>query len=76
MIVGGAEMATTPVGVGGFGAARALSSRNEDPAAASRPWDKDRDGFVLVMVHISFREYEFAKKGGKNLCRIIWFRHE
>ena len=47
MLVGGAEMATTPVGVGGFAAARALSTRNEDPQAASRPWDKDRDGFVL-----------------------------
>ncbi len=47
MLVGGAEMATTPVGVGGFGAARALSTRNDDPQAASRPWDRDRDGFVL-----------------------------
>lgn len=47
MLVGGAEMATTPVGLGGFAAARALSTRNEDPAAASRPWDRDRDGFVL-----------------------------
>ncbi|MEE4202122.1 MAG: beta-ketoacyl-ACP synthase II [Halieaceae bacterium] len=47
MLVGGAEMATTPVGVGGFSAARALSTRNDDPQAASRPWDKDRDGFVL-----------------------------
>ena len=47
MLVGGAEMATTPVGLGGFAAARALSTRNDDPAAASRPWDRDRDGFVL-----------------------------
>jgi 3-oxoacyl-[acyl-carrier-protein] synthase II len=47
MLVGGAEMATTPVGVGGFAAARALSTRNDDPTAASRPWDRDRDGFVL-----------------------------
>ena len=47
MLVGGAEMATTPVGLGGFAAARALSTRNEDPEAASRPWDNDRDGFVL-----------------------------
>jgi len=46
-LVGGAEMATTPVGLGGFAAARALSTRNEDPAGASRPWDADRDGFVL-----------------------------
>ncbi len=47
MLVGGAEMATTPVGLGGFAAARALSTRNDDPAGASRPWDSDRDGFVL-----------------------------
>ncbi|MDN3555673.1 beta-ketoacyl-ACP synthase II [Halomonas maura] len=47
MVCGGAEMATTPLGLGGFSAARALSTRNDDPAAASRPWDRDRDGFVL-----------------------------
>ena len=47
MLVGGAEMATTPVGLGGFAAARALSTRNDDPESASRPWDQDRDGFVL-----------------------------
>lgn len=47
MLVGGAEMATTPIGLGGFAAARALSTRNDDPKAASRPWDRDRDGFVL-----------------------------
>ena len=47
MLVGGAEMATTPVGIGGFAAARALSTRNDDPERASRPWDSDRDGFVL-----------------------------
>ena len=47
MLVGGAEMATTPVGIGGFAAARALSTRNDDPECASRPWDLDRDGFVL-----------------------------
>jgi 3-oxoacyl-[acyl-carrier-protein] synthase II len=47
MLVGGAEMATTPVGVGGFAAARALSTRNDDPERASRPWDEGRDGFVL-----------------------------
>jgi len=63
MVVGGAEMATTPVGLGGFAAARALSTRNDDPEAASRPWDRDRDGFVLgdgagVIV---VEEYEFAK---------------
>jgi len=47
MIAGGSEMATSPVGLGGFAAARALSTRNDDPERASRPWDKDRDGFVL-----------------------------
>ncbi len=47
MLVGGSEMATTPVGVGGFAAARALSTRNDEPTRASRPWDADRDGFVL-----------------------------
>ncbi len=47
MVAGGAEMATTPLGLGGFAAARALSTRNDNPQAASRPWDKDRDGFVL-----------------------------
>ena len=47
MLVGGAEMGTTPVGLGGFAAARALSTRNEEPHKASRPWDRDRDGFVL-----------------------------
>jgi 3-oxoacyl-[acyl-carrier-protein] synthase II len=69
MVVGGAEMATTPVGLGGFAAARALSTRNDDPAAASRPWDKDRDGFVLgdgagVVV---LEEYEQAKARGANI---------
>jgi len=63
MIAGGAEMATSPVGLGGFAAARALSTRNDDPQGASRPFDKDRDGFVLsdgagVMV---LEEYEHAK---------------
>ncbi len=47
MVAGGAEKASTPLGIGGFAAARALSTRNDDPAAASRPWDVDRDGFVL-----------------------------
>ena len=47
MICGGAEMATSPLGLGGFAAARALSTRNEDPKTASRPWDINRDGFVL-----------------------------
>ena len=69
MIAGGAEMATTYTGLGGFCAARALSTRNDDPAAASRPWDKDRDGFVLsdgagVVV---LEEYEHAKKRGAKI---------
>ena len=69
MLVGGAEMATTPVGLGGFAAARALSTRNDDPQRASRPWDKDRDGFVLgdgagVLL---IEEYEAAKARGANI---------
>jgi len=69
MIAGGAEMATSPCGLGGFGSARALSTRNDDPETASRPWDKDRDGFVLsdgagVMV---LEEYEHAKARGANI---------
>ncbi|MES9946940.1 MAG: beta-ketoacyl-ACP synthase II [Candidatus Thiodiazotropha sp.] len=69
MIAGGAEMATSPVGLGGFAAARALSRRNDDPQGASRPWDKDRDGFVLsdgagVVV---LEEYEQAKARGARI---------
>ncbi|QEM81380.1 beta-ketoacyl-ACP synthase II [Halomonas binhaiensis] len=69
MVCGGAEMATTPLGLGGFSAARALSTRNDDPAAASRPWDRDRDGFVLsdgagVLV---LEDYEHAKARGANI---------
>jgi len=69
MLVGGAEMATTPVGLGGFAAARALSTRNDDPAAASRPWDKDRDGFVLGdgAGVIMLEEYESAKSRGATI---------
>ncbi len=76
MLVGGAEMATTPVGVGGFAAARALSKRNDDPQAASRPWDKDRDGFVLgdgagVIV---LEEYEAARaRGAKIYAEVLGF---
>ncbi len=69
MLAGGAEMATSPVGLGGFAAARALSTRNDDPEGASRPFDKDRDGFVLsdgagVLV---LEEYERAKARGANI---------
>lgn len=69
MLVGGAEMATTPVGLGGFAAARALSTRNDDPAAASRPWDRDRDGFVLGEGAgvLMIEEYEAAKTRGANI---------
>lgn len=74
MIAGGAEMATSPVGLGGFAAARALSRRNDDPQGASRPWDRDRDGFVLsdgagVLV---LEEYELAKaRGAKIYAELI-----
>ncbi|MEE9342857.1 MAG: beta-ketoacyl-ACP synthase II [Gammaproteobacteria bacterium] len=69
MLAGGSEMATTATGLGGFASARALSSRNEDPASASRPWDLNRDGFVLsdgagVMV---LEEYEHAKARGAKI---------
>ena len=76
MIAGGSEMSTCPLGVGGFAAARALSTRNDDPEAASRPWDVDRDGFVLgdgagVVV---LEEYEFAKKrGAKIYCELAGY---
>jgi len=69
MLVGGAEMATTPVGLGGFTAARALSTRNEAPMAASRPWDRDRDGFVLGdgAGVLMIEDYETAKARGARI---------
>jgi 3-oxoacyl-[acyl-carrier-protein] synthase II len=76
MICGGAESTITPLAVGGFGSAQALSTRNDDPATASRPWDKDRDGFVLgegagVMV---LEEYEHAKRrGAKIYAEVVGF---
>ena len=76
MLVGGAEMATSPVGLGGFCAARALSTRNDEPERASRPWDKDRDGFVLsdgagVMV---IEEMEHARaRGARIYAELVGF---
>jgi 3-oxoacyl-[acyl-carrier-protein] synthase II len=76
MIAGGAEMATCPLGLAGFGASRALSKRNDDPAAASRPWDADRDGFVLgdgagVMV---LEELEHARARGATIyCELMGY---
>ena len=76
MLAGGAEQACTPLGISGFNACKALSTRNEDPQAASRPWDTGRDGFVLgdgagVMV---LEEYEHAKARGANiLAELVGF---
>jgi 3-oxoacyl-[acyl-carrier-protein] synthase II len=69
MVAGGAEMATTPLGLGGFSQARALSQRNDDPQGASRPWDRDRDGFVLSdgAGAIVLEEYEHAKARGAKI---------
>src|SRR5246500_3792416 len=76
MIAGGTEAAITPMGVGGFAAMRALSTRNDDPHRASRPWDKDRDGFVIgegagILI---LEELEFAKKrGAKIVAEVVGY---
>jgi len=76
MLAGGGEKASTPLGIGGFGAARALSTNNDNPKGASRPWDKERDGFVLGDgAGIMFlEEYEHAKKrGAKIYAELVGF---
>ncbi len=69
MVAGGAEYATTPLGLGGFCAARALSQRNDEPQKASRPWDRDRDGFVLSNggAALVLEEYESARRRGARI---------
>ena len=76
MLTGGAEMATTPLGIAGFNAAKALSTNNDFPKEASRPWDKDRDGFVLGEGAgcLLLEEYEHAKLRGANIyAEIVGF---
>ncbi|MEN9759402.1 MAG: hypothetical protein RL676_551 [Pseudomonadota bacterium] len=76
MLAGGAESTVSPLGIGGFAAARALSTRNDDPASASRPWDKDRDGFVLGEGAgvLMLEELEHAKaRGAKIYCELAGF---
>ncbi|MGE4499111.1 MAG: beta-ketoacyl-ACP synthase II [Hydrogenovibrio sp.] len=76
MVAGGAEQATTPLGLAGFAAAKALSTRNDDPQTASRPWDKGRDGFVLSdgAGAVVLEDYEHAKARGAHIyCEIVGF---
>ncbi|MEE8156750.1 MAG: beta-ketoacyl-ACP synthase II [Gammaproteobacteria bacterium] len=69
MVAGGSEMATTPLGLGGFCSAKALSTRNDDPGGASRPWDRDRDGFVLSdgAGALVLEEYQHARQRGAQI---------
>ncbi len=74
MIAGGSEAAITPMGIGGFGALRALSTRNDEPARASRPFDKDRDGFIVgegagVLI---LEEYERAQRHAARASTPSW----
>jgi 3-oxoacyl-[acyl-carrier-protein] synthase II len=76
MIAGGAEACVTELAMGGFASARALSTRNDDPAGASRPWDKDRDGFVLGegAGAVVLEEYEHAsKRGARIYCELVGY---
>jgi len=76
MIAGGSEASISPLGVGGFASARALSTRNDDPQTASRPWDQDRDGFVLGEGAgvLALEAYEHAKRrGAKIYCELVGF---
>ena len=76
MIAGGAEAVVTELAIGGFASARALSTRNDDPASASRPWDKERDGFVLGegAGAVALEEYEHAKRRGARIyCEVIGY---
>jgi 3-oxoacyl-[acyl-carrier-protein] synthase II len=76
MIAGGSEATISPLGVGGFCAARALSTRNDDPTAASRPWDRDRDGFVLGEGAgvVALEEYEHARaRGARVYCELVGY---
>jgi 3-oxoacyl-[acyl-carrier-protein] synthase II len=76
MIAGGAEMAFTPLGIGSFGQAKALSLRNDEPARASRPWDRDRDGFVMAEGGgaVMLEEYEHAKaRGARIYAELVGF---